>query len=75
MKSHKKDKEVKKQNDKHQHPLQGEIPREQKRQNANAHHQAEHDMMDDAEFIAPHPTDDLDEGETARLGEDRTDLV
>ena len=32
-------------------------------------------MMDDAEFTAHSKNDDLDEGETARLGEENTDLV
>jgi hypothetical protein len=54
-------------------PLTGQINPEQ-RQNANAHEQAEKDMADDAEFVAHNKNDDLDEGETARLGEN-TDLV
>ena len=58
----------------HEHPLPGEIDAEQTRQNANAHQQAEKDMADDAEFVARNKNDDLDEGETARLGEN-TDLV
>lgn len=41
---------------------------------AAAHDQAEHDMEEDAEFTASSPNDDLDEGETARLGE-KTDLI
>lgn len=40
----------------------------------DAHQAAEQDMEDDAEFTASSPNDDLDEGETARLGEN-TDLV
>lgn len=58
----------------HEHPLPGEISPEQTSQNANAHEQAEKDMADDAEFVAHNKNDDLDEGETARLGEN-TDLV
>ena len=58
----------------HEHPLPGQINPEQSRQNANAHEQAEKDMADDAEFTAHNKNDDLDEGETARLGEN-TDLV
>lgn len=42
---------------------------------AAAHDQADKDMEDDAEFTASSPNDDLDEGETARLGEDKTDLI
>jgi hypothetical protein len=40
-----------------------------------AHDQAEEDIQQDAEFSSHSPNDDLDEGETARLGEDKTDLV
>ena len=42
---------------------------------AAAHDQAEEDIQQDAEFSSHSPNDDLDEGETARLGEDKTDLV
>ena len=41
---------------------------------AQAHQQAERDIEDDADLSVHSPNDDLDEGETARLGED-TDLV
>jgi hypothetical protein len=57
-----------------EYPLPGEINPEQNRQNVNAHQQAEKDMANDAEFVAHNKNDDLDEGETARLGEN-TDLV
>ena len=40
-----------------------------------AHRQAEHDISADPEFSAYSPNDDLDEGETARLGEDKTGLI
>jgi hypothetical protein len=59
---------------KHEHPLRQEIPESAKRQAADAHRQADRDMEDDAELTASNPNDDLDEGETARLGE-RTDLI
>ena len=42
---------------------------------AAAHEEAEKDMEEDAEFTASSPNDDLDEGETARLGEEHTDLI
>ena len=42
---------------------------------AAAHDQAEDDIQQDAELSSHSPNDDLDEGETARLGEDKTDLV
>jgi hypothetical protein len=58
----------------HEHLLRGEINSEQNTQNTNAHQEAEKDMADDAEFVAHSKNDDLDEGETARLGEN-TDLV
>jgi hypothetical protein len=59
----------------HEYPLPGEINADQKMQNRNAHQQADSDMVDDAEFTAHSKNDDLDEGESARLGEESTDLV
>jgi len=59
----------------HEHPLPSEINREEKTQASRAHDEAERDMENDAELTAHSPNDDLDEGESARLGEDRTDLV
>ena len=58
----------------HEHPLPQEISDEQRRLNESAHNTAEKDMADDAELTASSPNDDLDEGETARLGEE-TDLI
>lgn len=40
-----------------------------------AHEEALHDIDEDPDFSAHSPNDDLDEGETARLGEDKTDLI
>jgi hypothetical protein len=40
-----------------------------------AHRQAERDISADPEFSAYSPNDDLDEGETARLGEEKTGLI
>jgi hypothetical protein len=40
-----------------------------------AHRQAERDISADPEFSAHSPNDDLDEGETARLGEEKTGLI
>jgi hypothetical protein len=54
----------------HDNPLSGEISDKAKQQNSNAHQQAEDDMIDDAEFTAQSKNDDLDEGESARLGDD-----
>lgn len=58
----------------HVHPLQQEISQQQKERNEAAHEAAEEDMTEDAELTASSPNDDLDEGETARLGEE-TDLI
>jgi hypothetical protein len=43
--------------------------------NKNAKKAAEKDLKNDPEFSAHHPNDNLDESETARLGEDKTGLV
>ena len=59
----------------HEYPLPGEISSEQRKQNSDARQQADKDIVDDAELTAHNKNDDLDEGETARLGEENTDLV
>ena len=64
-----------KQQGKHEHPLPQEISKAEKKQSIQAHDEAEKDMEQDAELTAHNPNDDLDEGETARLGEDKTDLI
>ena len=40
-----------------------------------AHKEADHDIEEDPDLSIHSPNDDLDEGEIARLGEDKTDLV
>ena len=40
-----------------------------------AYEQAEKDIEQDPDLSVHSPNDDLDEGETVRLGEDKTDLV
>jgi hypothetical protein len=50
-------------------------PDETRKEVIAAHDQAEKDMDADPEISATSPNDDLDEAETARLGEDKTDLV
>lgn len=40
-----------------------------------AHIQAEKDIEQDPDLSIHSPNDDLDEGETARLGEDTTDII
>ena len=59
----------------HENPLPGEITPRQKKANADALQQADNDMNNDAEFTAHNKNDDLDEGETARLGENENDLI
>lgn len=66
--------DVQPQQGRHEHPLRQEISSEQKSLNEAAHSEAEKDMEDDAEFTATSPNDDLDEGESARLGEE-TSLI
>lgn len=58
----------------HEHPLPHEISDEQRKLNLSAHDEADKDMEEDAELNASSPNDDLDEGESARLGEE-TDLI
>lgn len=55
---------------KHEHPLSQEISQGEKDTAASAHEQADKDMDQDADFAPGSPNDDLDEGESARLGED-----
>jgi len=59
----------------HEHPLPHEISKRDAEAATAAHDQAEKDMEADAELTAHSPNDDLDEEETARLGEDKTDLI
>ncbi len=53
-----------------EHPLRPEISKTDKEKALAAHNEAEKDIDNDPEFSAHSPNDDLDEGETARLGED-----
>jgi hypothetical protein len=59
----------------HEHPLPNEIGAPEKAKAVEAHQQAEKDINEDAELSAHNPNDDLDEGETARLGDDTTDII
>ena len=59
----------------HEHPLPQEISNREREKAFEAHDQAEKDMDEDAELTAHSPNDDLDEGETARLGEDTSDII
>jgi hypothetical protein len=67
--------ENKDQSPRHENPLPREINEQQKKQAASAHDQAEKDIESDAEFSAHSPNDDLDEGESARLGEDLSNII
>ncbi|HYC40509.1 MAG TPA: hypothetical protein VEB63_08475 [Chitinophagaceae bacterium] len=59
----------KKKRGKHEHPLPGQIPPEEKQEHIQAFRQAEADISQDADLSANNPNEDLDEGESARLGE------
>ena len=59
----------------HEHPLRREIPQSEQDAARVAHEQADRDMARDPDLAPRSPNDDLDEGETARLGEDVTDLI
>lgn len=58
----------------HEFPLPQEISNKEKTLAASAHDTADKDMAHDAELTATSSNDDLDEGESARLGED-TSLI
>jgi hypothetical protein len=59
----------------HEHPLPQEVKASEKAAAEVAHEQAEHDIEEDPDFSAHSPNDDLDEGETARLGGDEIPLI
>ena len=59
---------------KHEHPLPQEISNTEREAAKAAHDEAEKDIDNDPEFSAHSPNDDLDEEESARLGE-KTDLI
>ena len=59
---------------KHENRLPGEIDPAEKKLINKAHREADKDMEADAELTAHSPNDELDEGETARLGDDK-DLI
>ena len=59
----------------HEHPLPQEISEKQRNQNERAFEEASSDIDEDPDLSIHSPNDDLDEEESARLGEDNTDLV
>lgn len=68
--TNRKRKEEKQSNNENANPLSGK-----KDVADNAREEAFGDIAEDADLSIHSPNDDLDEGETARLGEDKTDLV
>lgn len=65
-------KEKKEPQESRQRNQKGDVPDENVKA---AHDQAESDIEQDADLSIHSPNDDLDEGETARLGEDKNDLA
>ena len=65
----------KKEQGRHEHPLSHEIKPAEKEQASHAHSEADRDMKQDAELTSQSPNDDLDEGESARLGEGKNHLI
>lgn len=59
----------------YQHPLPGEIKPGDKKKNEAALEQAQKDIGNDADLSIHNKNDELDEGETARLGEEKTGLI
>ena len=59
----------------HEHPLREEIHAAERKAAEKAHEQADHDIGEDPDFSIHSPNDDLDEGETSRLGEDITEII
>ena len=59
----------------HDHKLKHEISDADRQSAAAAHEEAEKDIEQDEELSAHSPNDDLDEGETARLGEDTGAII
>jgi len=58
---------------KHEHPLA--LNEGEKKKAADAYRAAEKDIEQDPEISAHSPNDDLDEGETARLGDDGAGVI
>ncbi|TCJ18984.1 hypothetical protein EPD60_00800 [Flaviaesturariibacter flavus] len=59
----------------HEHPLRRELRENEQEAARVAHEQADHDMEEDPDLAPGSPNDDLDEGETARLGEDTSGII
>lgn len=65
---------IKENEGKHEHALPSEIDANQKKQTESAFKEASKDIDQDPDLSIHSPNDDLDEGETARLGEN-IDLI
>lgn len=59
----------------HEHPLREEMHAAERKAAEKAHEQADHDIAEDPDLSIHSPNDDLDEGETSRLGEDMNKIV
>ncbi|MEO6069766.1 MAG: hypothetical protein ABIN57_08230 [Chitinophagaceae bacterium] len=59
----------------HNNPLPNEISNEEKKKAERAHAAADKDIDNDPDLNHNNPSDDLDEGELARLEGDNKDLV
>ena len=59
----------------HEHPLRQEISHSDKAASENAFEEAMDDIEQDPDLSVHSPNDDLDEDESARLGEENTGLI
>lgn len=60
---------------KHEHPLPQEVQTNERKAAEDAHLQAEQDIEQDPDLSIHSPNDDLDEGQTSRLGEDMSTII
>lgn len=60
---------------KHEHPLRQEISEKDKQVAESAREEAMDDIDEDPDLSIHSPNDDLDEGETSRLGEDTSPII
>jgi len=65
----------KRKNPRRVYPVPGQVDPVKKQQNRDARTEANEDIKRDGEFAAGGRNDDLDEGESARLGQENTDLM
>jgi hypothetical protein len=60
---------------KHEHPLRQEISEKDREIAESAREEAMDDIDQDPDLSVHSPNDDLDEGESARLGEDTSPII